>query len=229
MYSVDKALLLLHEHLRKITKLNFNQHFTNEILDNLSTLYHFSQQINETNNSGKIKELSNFIVDHGPSKTIEYIEMMNQLPIDCCLSLYKELLIHPMVINYIKSMILTHLINLKVDYNLKLTWFKEDKSVSLNELMLYNDMSSYQVLLNEISSYCQQYNPHLESEIINQFKLYYLSFYPFIEKVTSSSNEWLDAFLQTINGSDYTSHSNQVKHYMSLATKDIIKLISDTE
>ncbi|MCW6682365.1 hypothetical protein NHG29_05690 [Aerococcaceae bacterium NML160702] len=128
----------------------------------------------------------------GAYSLLEHLKYLYTLPYEDCAPLYRLILDHPLIEQYIKSDVLHYFLNKKIAETLPLIWFGEPHIVSTGSLRPYNEQKQFLATLRAIQSYCEQYNPQLYDELIQQLTLQSMCFYPFINDVLHHPEEWVE-------------------------------------
>lgn len=127
----------------------------------------------------------------GAYALLEQLKHLYTLPYEKCAPLYRAILVHSQVEQYIKSDVLHYLITQQIDETLPLIWFDESHELSTGSLRPYHAQTQFLATVRAIQIYCEQQNPHLYDDLIQQLTLQAMCFYPFINEVLHQPDAWI--------------------------------------
>lgn len=155
----------------------------------------FERTVLKATSEDAIEKLIQQLLEQGSLNFLAKVKLLYQMPLSQTEALYKAILIHDKIENYIKNDVLHYFITEQITGDFELNWFGELRSVSIEELQSYKETPAYQANIRVIQDYCEQHNPHFYEDIMQQFTLHAMVFFPFIDTVLTAPNAWLDHFL----------------------------------
>ena len=226
IHEADQALIELYR-LKDIAKqANWQTEHLVKGITLLNEQQLFERTVTKAISPEEVNHLIGLLLAQGSLNFLTKVKWLYQMPLDQITVLLNTILQHPKVENYIKSDILHFFISQKVTGTHELLWFGQAKSVVIEELQPYKEHPAYQRTLEAIQGYCEQQNPHLYQDILHQFTLHAMVFYPFLEDIIPHGNEWLNLFLLE-NGleEEETDIDPRLNHYYQLANKELNELL----
>lgn len=197
------------EHLIKgITLLNDQQLFERTVL--------------KATSEDAVEQLIQNLISKGSLDFLTKVKLLYRMPLAQTEVLLRAILVHDAVENYIKSDVLHYFIMENIPGEFDLNWFGETTSVSAEQLKPYKESTTYLDNIGSIQDYCEQHNPHLYDDIMNQFTLHAMVFYPFLDKVLPHPKAWLDYFLlqNGLEDDEIEIDQNLIRYY-DLANQEL--------
>ncbi|UUX34322.1 hypothetical protein [Fundicoccus culcitae] len=228
LFPLDHAIIELYQ-LRDYT---IKQQQTTEHFDQLLNEWQKTKAIrdamSQTESPNDLAAIYQTLYQDGPLECLVQLKKIYELPIEETEQLLLYLVKQPALENFVKNDILHYL--LKIDYHspLELNWFGQSQVINLASLLAYNQQIFYKQTLDAINDYSQQENPHLRLDIIHHFNLHAMVYYPYIEDIFASPNEWLTLFLQHNQLASNFSNppSEKAKIYFQKALNELEKILT---
>lgn len=227
IFDADRSLIELYR-LKDIAKQADWQ--TEHLVKGIAQLNDqqlFERTVVKATTPEEVDHLIGLLLAQGSLNFLGKVKLLYQMPLHETTILLKTILKRPEIENYIKNDILHYFINQKVTGKIDFQWFNQDKSVMIEELKPYKEHPAYQQTLLAIQTYCEQQNPHLYQDIMHQFTLHAMVFYPFLDDVLPNGNEWLNLFLlqNGLEDDEKTNLDPTLNHYYQLANEELNELL----
>lgn len=155
------------------------------------------------------------LLKQGQFHLLHILKSYYLLPLEQTEAFYLLILASPTVFHYIKADILHYLLGQNYHKEVPYLFMEQTLSLSIGDLQPYQEYKSYQWLIQHVYHYCEQENPHLLEALLTQIQLYYLSFYPYFDKLFQSTEEWFQVFLAITLGDELVNKAPKTSQILS--------------
>lgn len=194
--SIEQALLELYRLQSDFSQHNWSQHILDELIATLRQqnqwqhhIMSFLSQDNWIQNMTDYTQLPSF-------ELLSQLKFFYTLKNNRLIPFLLALMADATVAQYIKSDILHYFIYQRLELNsILFDWYGTTLNLNTSQLVPYREMSSFQLLRDEIDIYCDDYIPHLQDELMHFLTLHYLTLYPQFDAVYANPQYWLALLL----------------------------------
>ncbi|MGX7417654.1 tetratricopeptide repeat protein [Carnobacterium gallinarum] len=153
-----------------------------------------NMQIKEEKRIQDILKRASMIGDKTYQEQSVLLNELETVSIKDYLIIAKLLLVNPYVNGLIKATLLEYLVNEKIDEDLAISWFQQERKVNPSQLLPINKIPTVRLALQLLEEQLGVDNPTLYEVVCQEAQVHFILLYPFIEEVIVEPRTWVSLY-----------------------------------
>lgn len=192
LYPVTQALIELYRLRDHCRTNNWDCTSIDLYIETLNQQHELELQLEHALSQGTISQFVDELATRGSFTLLSFLKYVYTLDYTTRDPFYRTILKHGSIAQYVKSDILHYLIHCKMSATFDFVWFGKHEVITLERLHPYNEQTQFLETMRAIQRFCEQQDPHLYDEFIQQLTLQSMTFYPHVNEVLSNPQQWID-------------------------------------